>query len=259
MIKLERCQRPKSFTTAKENELTTEYITGKNLTPWQTAYIKKAVRKQSHYKCAYCECLGKNPSNKDTSKLPDLHTDHYFLKKVYPYKVVNLDNLLSACPTCNSERKKELDALDEPIIHPVIHNPKEHLGIKNHLFYGKTALGEKTATIFKLKNFREHCLKLMELLFDDNAYYSQLDKLHVICQNYSQETPKTQETRNTITDSLRQIMQQATPTAKYSAYMATHLLQYPAYQDIKTILNQEQLWTNEFIELEKQVSFCALI
>ncbi len=54
-------------------------------------------------------------------------------------------------------------------------------------------------------------------------------------------------------------MLEGTREYEYSATVATVLLTNPDYAEIKQLFKDHQLWNDEFIELEKQVRYCALI
>jgi len=63
----------------------------------------------------------------------------------------------------------------------------------------------------------------------------------------------------TMSRKLRGIMQFGTKERKYSAVMSSTILANSDYQKIKQIFESNNLWNDEFKELEQQVEFCALI
>ena len=137
MIKLYSVPQPKELTKEKVKELTKLFINEKKRV-WNKPYIKDALLKMSHNKCAYCE-------TNITIESKYLEIDHFHPKKQYPNEVVKWSNLLPTCKRCNGN-KGEHDTKKFPIINPVKDDPKLHLYFKNYRICGKTELGELTVS-----------------------------------------------------------------------------------------------------------------
>ncbi|MEG1400795.1 HNH endonuclease [Bacteroides sp.] len=78
--------------------------------------IKKALIKETHGKCMYCESY--------ISAVAPEHIEHYRPKAVYPEQTFEWSNLGLACPWCNI---KKSDAFDEAcaIVNPYIEDPDD--------------------------------------------------------------------------------------------------------------------------------------
>lgn len=118
MIKLKCANPPTYLSYQKKQDLTDKYKThGTNV--WNKKEIKDALLRISHDKCAYCECeIG--------SAAGYLEVEHFIAKSIDPDKVLEWENLLPSCKSCNG-KKGSHDVIAEPIINPYKDEPKNHL------------------------------------------------------------------------------------------------------------------------------------
>lgn len=88
--------------------------------------IKKGILEETFGKCAYCE-------SKITHIFPG-DTEHILPTSKYPEKIFTWENLTLACRECN-HKKLDYASEEEPLIHPYLDNPEDHLR-----FYGPLAV-----------------------------------------------------------------------------------------------------------------------
>lgn len=245
MIKLQAIAQPVELTNDVIIQLTAEYKATEN-SVWKKPYITEALLKMSFGKCCFCET-----NVNEESKY--MEVEHFHPKSLYPDEVVLWENLLPICKRCNV-RKLNHNTKNEPIIHPVKDNPKEHLILKGYRFYGLTELGKCTRDVIDL-NDRQ---RLVDVRYDIGTKISEeLDKLIDVTQDYINE-PSIRR-RNKIVGTLKNLMLEGTKEYPYSATAATVILTNINYAEIKQLFIDNDLWNDEFPQLEKQVSYCALI
>jgi uncharacterized protein (TIGR02646 family) len=245
MIKLQAIAKPVELTDDVIAQLTAEYKATEN-SVWKKPYITSALLKMSFDKCCFCET-----NVNEESKY--MEVEHFHPKSLYPDEVVLWNNLLPICKRCNS-KKLNHDTKKEPIIHPVRDNLKEHLKLKDYRFSGLTELGKCTKDVIDL-NDRQ---RLVYVRYEVGTKIGEeLDKLIDSTQDYINE-PSTRR-RNKIVGTLKNIMREGTKEYPYSATVATVILTNTSYAEIKQLFIASNLWNDEFIQLEKQVSYCALI
>ena len=97
MIKLTRLSPPKELTAEKVAKFTKQYQE-KGTAVWQKPYIKERLMEMSHQKCAYCE----SPLVPAESQY--MEVEHFWPKKPFSNKVVEWENLLPSCKTCNGKK-----------------------------------------------------------------------------------------------------------------------------------------------------------
>lgn len=245
MIRLQTVEKPAQLTDELVAELTKKYKDDDS-DVWKQTYIIEALSKMSANKCCFCETkLG------EESKY--MEVEHFHPKSLYPDEVVSWKNLLPICKRCNG-KKKAHDTEDESIIHPVVDNPKEHLALKNYRFEGLTPLGKTTKDVVylndssRLVNAR---FKIGEGLNDELSSLIESVNAYI-------EKPITRR-KNKIEGTLRRLMLEGTKESEFSATAATILLENLDYTDIKQLFITHNLWTQDFVDLEKEVEYCALI
>ncbi|OQW92560.1 MAG: hypothetical protein BWK78_01375 [Thiotrichaceae bacterium IS1] len=256
MIRLLEVERPVELTDAEVKKLTAEFKADNKKAVWKKPYIKTALLEMSADKCCYCECkLG------EESKY--LEVEHFHPKKLYPDEVVAWENLLPACKRCNG-KKHSHDTKQEPIIHPVRDNPQLHLFLKDYRLYDKTKLGDNTITKIVLND--RQCLVNPRFKIGEEL----IGKLHELLQQTEEfeileVADKTEKSLivigrmlNRVVHNLINLMREGTRTYEYSATTATILLNEDSYQQIKQWFIKRKLWNEEFMQLEKDVEFCAL-
>lgn len=241
MIQLTRTPCPTELTQTVKDALTLEYTTtGKSV--WKQKYIEKALLTMSNDKCCYCECrVG------EESKY--MEVEHFLPKSHRPDLVVDWNNLLPSCKRCNGSKSNH-NTETEPIIDPSAQNPKEHLLFRAFRLRPKTPLGEMTIDVLKL-NHRERVV---------NKRFEVGQKIIEIIEALREETEeyianKSTKKRNKILTKLDNIMLEALPKAIYSATVATVLFELCTedYNTIKTILQNENLWGEDFQNMENVI------
>lgn len=237
MIKLNRPDKPSDLTTEVENQLVEEYKnTGKPV--WRKDYITTSLLEMSHNKCCYCETiLGVQARS--------MQVEHYHCKDLYPDEVVKWENLLPSCSQCNSN-KSTLDTYETPIIDPTVDNPKDYLYLKCYMIKSKdNTIGSKgRSTVDQLElNHRDRLVTPRIKIASEMNY--KLTDIHekAIALN-SREDGKLYN-KSKIINTLVDILKMAQSDAEYSAFMATIILTDEDYIEIKNILNNKGLWTNE--------------
>ena len=246
MIKLTYPTKPAELTDVVVEQLTAEFKADKTKSVWQKDYIKSALLSMSFNKCCFCEA-------KIDEESKYMEVEHFHPKSLYEDDVVIWENLLPICKRCNT-KKLNHDTKQEPMIHPAKDNPKEHLYLQNYWFYKKTILGQTTIDSIYLNDKHRLIKKRAEI---GNVIIEQLHDIFDSIAHYL-ESPTTRN-RNKIIAKLKNVLIECCPESEYSATAATVLLSNPNYQEIKQLFGKNNLWSDEFKELEKQVEFCALI
>lgn len=245
MIKLQALGKPTELTDDLVAQLTEEYKNTKN-DVWKKSYITEQLLKMSSEKCCFCE-------TKVYEESKYMEVEHFHPKSLYPDEVLLWDNLLPICKRCNG-KKSDHDTKNEPIIHPVRDNPKAHLKLRNYRFRDLSKLGKCTIDVTDLNHRERLVTKRFEV---GNKISEELDDLIESTNHYLSE-PSTRK-RNRIVRNLEKIMLQGTKEYEYSATAATVILTDTNYAEIKQLFIDNTLWNDEFVQLEKQVSYCALI
>lgn len=129
MIKINKDEKPQIL---KDNaqQWTTEYLTAlqqKEPVPnhikyrYQNNEIKKALEKETHSKCAYCESKFKHIAFGDIEHILPKN------KEARPNLYVEWNNLTLACEVCNRTNKKDYYNPSDPLINPVEDDPDKYL------------------------------------------------------------------------------------------------------------------------------------
>lgn len=245
MIKLQRPDKPMQLTNERVAELTAEFkLSEKSV--WKQSYITKSLLEMSFGKCCFCET-----NINEESKY--MEVEHFYPKSLYPDEVVQWDNLLPICKRCNIAKSNH-DTKLEPIINPVIDNPKDHLKIKDYRIYRLSELGKLTIDVITLNESQRLVKKRFEI---GEEIHNKLENLVELTRDYIKD-PMTRR-KNKLTNTLSNLMLEGTKGFEYSATAATVILEDMNYQEIKQLFCDNKLWENEFIELEKQMQYCALI
>jgi 5-methylcytosine-specific restriction endonuclease McrA len=246
MISLKAIPKPTELTDKVAQELTARYKQDGSAV-WKQKYITEALSKMSNDKCCYCEC-------KITEESKYLEVEHFHPKSLYPDEVVAWENLLPSCKRCNG-KKGDHDTKEEPIIHPIRNNPKLHLTWKNYRLYLKTKLGNVTIDVISLNDRKRLVNKRFEI---GVRLCDELENLLELTIDYDNRTNFSTKRRNRIVGQLTNLMTEGTRQSEFSATAATVILHENSYSKIKQLFIKNNLWNDEFIELEKEVEFCAL-
>jgi hypothetical protein len=199
----------------------------------------------SHGKCAFSECR-----LVEEGKYPEV--EHFHPKSLYPDEVMRWENLLPISGACN-KAKLDHDTKQEPIINPRYENPQEHLYFQGYRFKPKSEKGRLSVEVLGLN---EHNLWVKKRFEIAAKAVEKLEEIHEKLQTYQNQP--TVKGRNKIVSALRNLLIEGTPTAEYSAVVASYLLHDDDFQSVKTLMQQMSLWDVAFEELETQLRFCAL-
>lgn len=246
MIRLSPVPCPAELTDARAQELTEIFLADQTQRVWNQKYIKKALIGMSSGKCCYCECRIYEESKY-------MEVEHFFPKEFHKEKVVEWANLLPACKRCNVNKGKH-DPAVEPIIHPVGHEPKEHLELKSYRFYGKTPEGKKLIEVVDLNERERVQIKRFEI---GSKVKEELDELEERVRDFIEGRRLPLHQRKIISK-LRGIMVQGQPNQEYAATISSEILREDSYHFAKAELEKLGLWDEEFQQLEeglKRIAF----
>ncbi len=244
MIKLRLCDKPVELTDEVERELLSLYkSTEKDV--WNKTYIKDALFLMSYGKCAYSE-------QKLNEKSSYLEVEHFRCKKYYPDSVVEWGNLLPSCKKCNTT-KGELDVNKAPIVNPLVDNPKDFLYVKACRFYPRNEKGQTTINAVAL-NDRQH---FVNPRFDIASYIvDSLETEYEVLQDYEKFSDL--RLRNII-NRVKNLFFECTHTNEFSAVVSTFVIyEWPKYNALKELICKLDLWDEEFIALEADMSNIAM-
>ena len=242
MIKINRLAKPTQLTDTIQKNLTEKYKRDEKKAVWNKKYIKEQLLKMSHGKCSYCECKICNGAR-------EMHVDHFKPKKVYPDLVVEWENLLPSCSYCN-RKKSDHDTGKNPIINPAEDNPKEYLYFKNYRYYSRSLSkddkGMMTLDVLDLNNSTE---KVIDRYKIGNQIQEELKDLYDEIDGRSDLLKSNTGMRNRVYRKCSGILQQALPTSQYAALIATVLHTDQYYAQIKSILEEAEVWDSEMQKL----------
>ena len=248
MIQLQRPPKPIELTRAVEIALTQEFKDTKK-TVWKKPYIQKALMEMSNSKCAFCEMkLG------EESKY--MEVEHFHDKSTYPDEVVQWDNLLPSCKTCNGTKSTH-DTKVSPIVEPSKVDPKLHLGFKLYRLRPLTELGKNTISVLNLNDTEKRVWARVQI---GEAIQNRLEDINSFVRDYVSNVNATTRRKNLIIRRLKALLKKGTKTASYSAITATIILNEMDFKAIKNQLQNctPQLWDEELNELEKKLQIVSL-
>lgn len=246
MIKIKDLPAPAELTEQLIELLTEEFkLTDKAV--WKKDYISKQLLAMSEGKCCFSEC-------KLVEEGKYLEVEHFHPKSIYPDDVLNWKNLLPISSAVN-KAKLDHDTKIEPIINPRFDDPKEHLAFRAYRFKGKDEIGNKTVNVLNLNDTNLWVKKRFEI---GNDAVERLEDISKDLEEYDRSVNKTTYKKNQIIRKLRNLLHEGTPKAEYSAVVASYLLHDNDYEIIKNLLIKNDLWDDEFKQLEQQLKFCAL-
>ena len=235
MIKLELPQEPTKLTDKKE-ELTCRYVeassNGKEIRVWTQPYIKEALLKMTHGKCAYAEVkLGVNGHRWDV--------EHFKCKSKHKACAVEWGNLLPSCAFCNTNKGDYDVEAGEPIVHPVFDCPKDHLFMRNGYLFAKDRMGEVTINVLGLNDVMMFARPRAELCTGLSTDIADCLRLIERCQTVAD--------RYEVRNKCRALLNAGLPDREYSATVATFLMceQRDLVQEIEKRLKAWQLWDEE--------------
>ena len=246
MIKIKDLPAPAELTDELIKHLTAEFKATNNPV-WKKVYISKQLLAMSEGKCCFSEC-------KLVEEGKYLEVEHFYPKSIYPDEVLKWENLLPISSAVN-KAKLDHDTKIESIINPRFDDPKKHLAFRAYRFKGKDEIGNKTVEVLNLNDTNLWVKKRFEI---GNDAVERLEDISKDLEEYDGSINKTTYKKNQIIRKLRNLLHEGTPKAEYSAVVASYLLHDNDYNIIKNLLIKNDLWDDEFKELEQQLKFCAL-
>lgn len=239
MIKIERTPKPPQLTDEVKAELTQEYKDTKSPV-WKQSYIYNALYDMAGGKCAYSEVKFENSSY--------MEIEHFKDKHQYPEFVVDWDNLLPSCKTCNVA-KGTWDVVADPIVNPSVDNPQDHLFVKSFRFYGKDLVGKNTIDCLNLNDRKQ----FVESRSSDSC--SIADHIELL----DWEAADTDRKKRNIVNKLLSIMNSCDRRNAYSAVLATYLLyELPTYIQLKSKIQSDGYWNDALQAKEDELREIAL-
>jgi len=245
MIKLELPEKPKELTIAFEKKAIQDFIDDKKNDVWNKPFIREAVRNITFGKCCYSE------SPLKTGSL--MNIDHFYPKSIFPEKVVEWGNLLPSNSICNNKKSNHNPEL-EPIINPLIDNPKDFLFFENSFLKSKNPKGK---------------LSIIKLSLNSNDFLEDRNEIEKITIFYLKtHTEKIKINKNLILkdeksklifiEQIQNLFKTGTKEKKYSALVSTIILQSDEFKIIEQFLTENNFWDSEFDNLKKELEFCCL-
>jgi len=248
MIKLERVPKPDYLTDVKVLELSAIFTTNPDKSVWNHSTIKSQLLRSANNKCAFCECLVSEESKY-------MEVEHFRYKKKYKNLVVEWDNLLPSCKRCNVA-KSDHDVELDPLINPYDDDPRDHLGFRLYEFRGLTTMGIDTIDCLDLNNADRLVYPRFQigLQVSDSIKTAQerLEKWMI--------SPSTQ-TRNRLISLVETILNECQPTAIYSATTATIVLTEKGFNNIVSVMKQNDIWPDHMeslLENAKQLTLTVV-
>jgi len=241
MIKLRKIVKPDEL-EKNEITLTKKYRKTKGAV-WQKEYITNALNDLSYGKYAYCE------------KCDKLEVEHFICRHKRPDKVVDWENLLPVCHTCNNN-KSDHDCEAEPIINPRADNPKEHLIYDHYRFYprGGDIKGRRTIAYLNLNDTAKTREKRENIFLDvEKAINACRDKYKLLSTSKELKLEK-EELRKLVIEMFRYIRCEN----EFSALYATEILAHPLYPELKKELKASKVWNEKITQLEKNAIMISL-
>ncbi|WP_394578764.1 HNH endonuclease [Cytobacillus firmus] len=246
MIKTNKLSCPKELTFEKQKELTNKYLNEKG-SVWKQHYIENALLLSSHSKCIYCEC-------KINVESKYMEVEHFHDKSRYPLEVVNWENLLPSCKRCNGN-KSTFNTKLNPFINPSEMVPRDHLILYEGRFYPITEAGENTINEILLNDRGKLVQQRLDIV---NAVLDSLNNIYQNVEKYHNNKQRTTQNKNTFMSALENLLEDAMPSASYSATVATAIINNPLFIYIVDILNLEDLWNEELQEKFNVISELAI-
>lgn len=244
MIKLSLIAKPAELTEEVEAQLVEEFKrSGKAV--WKKPYIEQALLKMTHNKCAYSEQL----LNQESAYM---EIDHFRYKDKYKDEVVRWGNLLPSCKKCNITKGNH-DVLEDPIVNPLVDNPKDFLFVKCFRYYSRNhnEKGQSTIDVLAL-NDRVHFVNPRS-----NIAFLVADEIETLFGKLMlDDTDK--KRRNTISR-IKTTLEECCPKHVYSAVISTYILyECETYKDMESYLIQNHLWDDELEAIMEKMKSVAM-
>lgn len=232
MIKLIISFTPLKLTPAFVQSKTEQYKATKE-TVWNIDWLKESLKELSYGKCAYCECSLIKESNY-------MEVEHFEDKKHNPDKVMDWDNLLPSCKHCNGHKSTH-DVVAEPIVNPFTDTPSDYLYLQHYRYKGRNSKGDKTISVLDLNDGER---KMVDIRFEiGNALQESLNELLIKLDNYNKRPDI--PSKNRLIGAVYETLRQCQPESEYAALCATVLHSCDEYQNLKSGLQGNGLWTQQ--------------
>lgn len=247
MIKVERMARPKELTQEVQRQLTEEFKRDRKKRVWSKPYIRERLLEECGHKCVYCECLiGEG--------YKEMHVDHFHYKEKYPDEVVSWENLNPSCPHCNKSKAIH-DTYQEPIVNPFEQDPRDYFYIKHYRYYSRNQnvepVARTTIDVLGLNDTDE----VVKFRFEQGeALIEKIEDIYRKAEENEASLRTNIPMRNRVLKGCRNILKLGTKEAAYAAFMATIIMEEPAYQKLKGLLQRENLWDESLRELDEKVA-----
>jgi uncharacterized protein (TIGR02646 family) len=243
MIKLSLAEKPTELTKALEAQLVNEYKSDKSKEVWRRPYIEKALLEMTHNKCAYSE-------QKLNQESAYMEIDHFRCKEKYVNEVVSWGNLLPSCKKCNTS-KGDHDVVAEPIVNPLVDEPKDFMFVKAFRYYKRDEKGQTTIDVLSI-NDRTHFVSPSA-----NIGFAIADKIETLFEKL--KVDNTERKRRSTLSKLKSALEECGPENEYSAVISTFILyECETYNDLECYLVANHLWDAEFEAIKKQLSAIAM-
>lgn len=250
MIHLQRPPKPIKLTEDLQTELTEKFKADKNQDVWNKSFLRTALLDMSHGKCCYCETrINEGPAY--------MHIDHFKPKSIYPDEVVNWDNLFPACGDCNSE-KTDHDTVKKPILNPCEDDPRQFFYL-SQAFYKSIdrnpgSIANLTINVLDLNDLDKKCKVRYKVMAE---LVKKLDEIALFARANRETLQEDTITRNKVIRGCRDLLKKCIPEAEFSAFNSTALHHDADYEDLKQLLQQEKLWTQELEDLDNRSRTCV--
>ncbi len=242
MIKLTLIGKPVELTEEVERKLVSEFK-AKGTSVWKKPYIENALLRMTHNKCAYSEQFVNQKSSY-------MEIDHFKYKNTYKDDVVKWGNLLPSCKKCN-DTKHDHDVMKEPIVNPLVDEPKNFMFVKAFRFYKRDGKGEKTIEVLAL-NDKLHFVEPRSKMGFDIADH--LDSLFDKLKNDDTERKR----RNTISK-IKNTLESCGPEYEYSAVISTFILyEFETFKDMEQYMRINGLWDVDMDSIKSRLLAIAM-
>lgn len=244
MIKIQRLSAPKELTPEVVAAKTQKFkTTGASV--WDEAYIKDRLEEMSHSKCCYCECkLG------EESKY--MEVEHFHDKHDYPDEVVEWENLLPSCRTCNATKGTH-DTINIPIVNPSVDDPREHLGFRHFRYKEKDDIGKETREALHLNDQEKHCVPRYKVCNELELKVEEfLDDIEMIT------VASRTQVKNRMRNKVKELLEACQSDREYTAVKATTMVNSADYAELVNRMKERGLWTTQLEELDANMRDYAM-
>ena len=179
-----------------------------------------------------------------------MEIDHFKHKDKYKDDVVRWGNLLPSCKKCNTT-KHDHDVVSDPIVNPLVDEPKDYMYVKAFRFYKRDEIGQRTIETLAL-NDKLHFIDPRSKMGFDIA-----DHLESLYEKLKADNTD-RKRRNTLSN-IKSTLESCGPEYEYSAVVSTFILyEFDTYQDMEFYLRNEGLWDSELDNIKSKLQAIAM-